>query len=60
MFEPTAEQFDRAAVPSEIDPETAKLIRAAVMSGDPQRLRRAWQLMAARADLVRSVQSGWR
>jgi hypothetical protein len=62
---PTAEYFDRAAVPPEIaellaewpdiDPATAKLIRAAVMSGDQQRLRRAWQLLAARAELARAV-----
>jgi hypothetical protein len=67
---PTIEFFDRAAVPPEIaelleewpeiDPETARLIRAAVMSGDSQRLRRAWQLLAARAELARSVQSGGR
>jgi hypothetical protein len=66
----TVEYFDRAAVPPEIaellaewphiDPATAKLIRAAVMSGDSQRLRRAWQLLAARAELARSVQSGGR
>jgi aspartyl/asparaginyl beta-hydroxylase (cupin superfamily) len=62
---PHVEYFDRAAVPPEIaelldewpeiDPETARLIRAAVMSGDPQRLRRAWQLLAARAELARMM-----
>jgi hypothetical protein len=64
---PTVEIFDRAAVPPEImelwqewpelDPQTARLIRAAVMSRDSQRLRRAWQLLAARADLMQMLQT---
>ena len=64
---PTVEIFDRAAVPPEImelwqewpelDPQTARLIRAAVMSRDSQRLRRAWQLLAARADLMQMLQA---
>ena len=67
---PTVEIFDRAAVPPEImelwqewpelDPQTARLIRAAVMSRDSQRLRRAWQLLAARADLMQMLQASGR
>jgi hypothetical protein len=66
-IEPTIEIFDRASVPPEIaelldewpdiDPGTARLIRAAVMSRDSQRLRRAWQLLAARADLMQMLQT---
>ena len=62
---PTVEIFDRAAVPPEIqelldewpeiDPGTARLIRAAVMSGDSRRLKRAWQMLAARSELAQSV-----
>ena len=65
---PTAEIFDRTAVPPEIaellaewpeiDPGTARLIRAAISSGDLKRLRRAWQLLAARAELAAMMQSG--
>ena len=50
-LEPTVEIFDRANVPPEIqellddwpeiDPGTARLIRAAVMSREPRRLRPA-------------------
>jgi len=67
---PAVEIFDRAAVPPEImelwqewpelDPQTARLIRAAVMSRDSQRLRRAWQLLAARADLMQMLQASGR
>jgi hypothetical protein len=66
-YAPEAEIFDRTAVPpeiqelldewSELDPATARLIRAAVMSRDSQRLRRVWQMLAARADLARAMQS---
>ena len=66
-LEPQTEFFDRAAVPPEIselldewpeiDPATARLIRAAVMSRDSQRLRRAGQLLAARADLMQMLQT---
>ncbi len=69
-LEPTVEIFDRANVPPEIqellddwpeiDPATARLIRAAVMSRDSQRLRRAWQLLAARADLMQMLQASGR
>ena len=62
---PTIEIFDRAAVPPEIqelleawpdiDPGTARLIRAAVMSRDPRRLRVAWHILAARVQLARAV-----
>ena len=64
-LEPQAEFFDRAAVPPqiqelldewrEIDPGTARLIRAAVMSRDSRRLRQAWQVLAARAELARAL-----
>ena len=65
-LEPTVEIFDRANVPPqiqellddwpEIDPGTARLIRAAVMSREPRRLRQAWQVLAARAELARVLQ----
>ena len=63
---PTIEFFDRASVPPEIaellnewpdiDPGTARLIRAAVMSRDSRRMRRAWDMLFARAELVRAAQ----
>ena len=69
-IEPTIEIFDRASVPPEIaellnewpdiDPGTARLIRAAVSSRDPRRMRRAWQLLAARADLMQMLQASGR
>ena len=62
---PPVEFFDRTAVPPEIqelldewremDPGTARLIRAAVMSREPRRLRQAWQVLAARAEFVRAL-----
>ena len=39
----------------EMDPGTARLIRAAVMSREPRRLRQAWQVLAARAELARAM-----
>jgi hypothetical protein len=64
-LDPLAEFFDRVAVPPqiqelldewrEIDPGTARLIRAAVMSREPRRLRQAWHVLAARAELARAV-----
>jgi hypothetical protein len=64
-FEPAAEFFDRASVPPEIaelwdewrelDPGTARLIRAAVSSRSPRQMRRAWEMLAARAELARTV-----
>src|SRR3954452_7997752 len=64
-LESTAEFFDRAAVPPQIqelldewpgiDPGTARLVRAAVMSRDPRLLRQAWALLYARAELARAV-----
>ena len=58
-LDPQAEFFDRASVPPqihelidewpEIDPGTARLIRAAVMSYDPRQRRQAWELLNARA-----------
>ena len=69
-LEPQTEFFDRAAVPPEIselldewpeiDPAMARLIRAAVASRDPRRLRRAWQMLAARAELADAVRPDWR
>ena len=64
-LEPQTEFFDRAAVPPEIselldewpeiDPGTARLIRAAVMSRDSRRMRRAWDMLFARAELARAM-----
>jgi hypothetical protein len=61
----TVEFFDRAAVPPqiqellddwpEIDPGTARLVRAAVMSREPRRLRQAWEMLNARAELARAI-----
>ena len=63
---PQAEFFDRASVPPQIqellddwpdiDPGTARLIRAAVISSDSRRMRRAWDMLFARAELVRAAQ----
>jgi hypothetical protein len=63
--EPQAEFFDRTSVPPqiqelldewpEIDPSTARLVRAAVMSREPRRLRQAWEMLNARAELARAV-----
>ena len=39
----------------DLDASTARLIRAAVMSREPKRLRIAWTLLAARAELARAV-----
>src|SRR3954453_8713574 len=59
--ESQAEFFDRTSVPPgiqglldewpEIDPGTARLVRAAVMSRDPRRLRQTWDMLNARAVL---------
>jgi hypothetical protein len=64
-LDPPAEFFDRAAVPPqiqelldewpEIDSGTARLVRTAVMSQEPRRLRQAWEMLAARAELARAV-----
>ena len=64
-LDPPAEFFDRAAVPPqiqelldewrEIDPGTARLIRAAVMSRESRRLRQAWEMLNARAELARAM-----
>jgi hypothetical protein len=68
-LEPQVEFFDRAAVPPqiqelldewpEIDPGTARLVRAAVMSRDLRRLRQAWEMLNARAELARAMRSSW-
>ena len=64
-LDPPAEFFDRASVPPqiqelldewpEIDPGTARLVRAAVMSREPRRLRQAWEMLNARAELARAM-----
>jgi len=64
-IEAQVEIFDHASVPPEIaellidwpeiDSATARLVRAAVMSRDQRRLRYAWYLLAARAELVRAT-----
>ena len=64
-LEPQAEFFDRAAVPPqtqelldewpEIDPGTARLVRAAVTSREPRQLRLAWEMLNARAELARAM-----
>ena len=69
-LEPQAEFFDRTAVPSqiqellderrEIDPGTAWLIRAAVMSYDPRQRRHALALLNARAEVAQAVRSNRR
>ena len=61
----TAEFFDRAAVPPEIaelleewpeiDSGTARLVRTAVMSREPRRLRQAWEMLNARAELAHAM-----
>jgi len=64
---PQAEFFDRASVPPqiqelldewpEIDPATARLVRAAVMSYDPRQRRQAWELLNARSELALMLRS---
>ena len=59
---PQTEFFDRAAVPPQIqelldewpdiDPGTARLVRAAIMSYDPRQRRQAWEMLNARAELA--------
>jgi hypothetical protein len=69
-FEQLAEIFDRSAVPAEIqelldewpgiDPQTARLIRAAIMSKNPRLMRCAWAMLAARAELTETLRPGGR
>jgi hypothetical protein len=69
-FEQLSEIFDRSAVPKEItelldewpniDPQTARLIRAAIMSGNPWMMRCAWAMLAARAELRETLRPGGR
>ena len=64
--EPIIEFFDRASMPPEIAelldawPEivsgTAWLVRLAVMPREPRRMRRAWDMLFARAELARVLQ----
>ena len=61
-LEPEAEFFDHASMPKEIadlldewskiDASTARLVRAAVSSRSPRQMRRAWDMLAARAELA--------
>ena len=39
----------------ELDPDTARLVRAAVSSRSPRQLRMVWHMLAARAELARAV-----
>ena len=39
----------------EIDASIAKLIRAAISSRSPQRMRLVWGILAARAELARAM-----
>ena len=65
--EPIIEFFDRASMPPEIaelldawpeiDSGTARLVRAAVMSREPRRLRCVWGMLAARAQLAETLRS---
>ena len=67
--EPIIEFFDRASMPPEIaelleewpdmDPSTARLVRAAVSARDPRLLRVAWHMLAARAGLARAMRLDW-
>ena len=67
---PEPEFFDRASMPkeiavlldewSEIDASTARLVRAAVSSRLPRQMRRAWDMLAARAELAQTMRSSWR
>ena len=69
-LEPEAEFFDRASVPKEIadlleewpeiDASTARLVRAAVSSRSPRQMRRAWEMLSARAELAQTMRSSWR
>jgi hypothetical protein len=64
-LEPQAEFFDRTSMPKEIadlldewpeiDPSTARLVRAAVSSRSPRLMRRAWDMLAARAELAQTM-----
>jgi hypothetical protein len=64
-LEPEAEFFDRTSMPKEIadlmdewpeiDASTARLVRAAVSSRSPRQMRRAWEMLAARAELARGM-----
>jgi hypothetical protein len=64
-LEPESEFFDRASVPKEIadlldewpeiDASTARFVRAAVSSQSPWRMRRAWEMLAARAELAQMM-----
>jgi hypothetical protein len=69
-LEPEAEFFDRTSMPKEIadlldewpeiDASTARLVRAAVSSRSPRQIRRAWEMLAARAELAQTMRSSWR
>jgi hypothetical protein len=69
-LEPEPEFFDRASVPKEIadllnegpeiDASTARLVRAAISSRSSRQMRRAWDMLAARAELAQTMRSSWR
>ena len=62
---PTAEFFDRSAVPSsiaelleewpEIDPGTARLVRAAISSQSRSQMQLAFEMLKARSELAAQV-----
>ena len=64
-LDPLCQFFVRPSVPPaiqelldewpEMDPSTARLVRATVMSRDPQRLRQVWEMLNARAGLTRAM-----
>ena len=64
-LEPESEFFDRTSMPKEIadlleewpeiDASTARLVRAAVSSRSPRQMRRAWEMLAARAELAQMM-----
>jgi hypothetical protein len=68
-LEPKPEFFDRTSIPREIadfleewpeiDASTARLVRAAVSSRSPRQMRRAWDMLAARAELAETMRSSW-
>jgi hypothetical protein len=64
-LELAAEFFDRTSVPPqiaelweewpELDPGTARLIRAAVASRSPKLMGLAWEMLKARAELAQAL-----
>ena len=68
-LEPESEFFDRTSVPKEIadlldewpeiDARTARLVCAAISSRSPRQMCRAWDMLAARAELAQTMRSSW-